>query len=42
MQFSADEIAANKEDWGIKYQDEVFRFQKEWDAINDRITRDEN
>ena len=35
-------MAANKEEWGIKYQDEVFKFQKEWDAINERITRDEN
>jgi hypothetical protein len=28
------EAAANKSEWGIKYDDECFKFEKEWEVIS--------
>ena len=32
-----DELKKNREEWGEKYQDENFRFEKEWKIISDDI-----
>jgi hypothetical protein len=32
-----EELAKNREEWGEKYTDEAFRFEKEWKAISDKI-----
>lgn len=40
--FSAAEIEANREDWGIKYQDEMHKFEKEWKSITEKIATDES
>ena len=34
---SQDEIAANKAEWGIKYDDECLKFEKEWKLVADKI-----
>jgi hypothetical protein len=32
-----EELAKNREEWGVKYSDEAFKFEKEWKAIADKI-----
>jgi hypothetical protein len=34
---SAEEAAKAKEEWGEKYSDECFQFEKEWKQISDKI-----
>ena len=31
------ELAANKEEWGLKYDDEAYKFEQEWRAISEKI-----
>ena len=33
----ADEAAKKAEEWGEKYSDECFAFEKEWEAISKKI-----
>ena len=33
----ADEAAKAKEEWGEKYSDECFQFEKEWKTISEKI-----
>lgn len=34
---SEAELKANREEWGLKYDDEAYKFEKEWKAIADKI-----
>ena len=34
---SEEELKNAREEWGFKYDDEAFRFEKEWKAIADKI-----
>ena len=34
---TAAEIAANKAEWGIKYDDECLKFEKEWQIIAEKV-----
>lgn len=34
---SQEELAKNREEWGEKYSDECFQFEKEWKQISDKI-----
>lgn len=34
---SAAEVAENKEEWGIKYDDECLKFEKEWKEISEKV-----
>ena len=34
------EAAANKAEWGIKYDDECLKFEKEWQLIAERVQRE--
>lgn len=34
---SAEEQAAGRAEWGIKYDDECLKFEKEWKTISDRV-----
>jgi hypothetical protein len=34
------ELAKNREEWGIKYTDECFKFEKEWKAISEKIEQE--
>jgi hypothetical protein len=31
-------LAANREEWGEKYTDEAYRFEKEWEQIARKIS----
>ena len=31
------EVEANKEEWGIKYDDECLKFEKEWQIIAEKV-----
>lgn len=35
---TAEEIKQNKEEWGEKYHDEIFKFEKEWQMISQKIS----
>ena len=37
-----EELAANREQWGIKYDDECFKFEKEWEIIAGAVEREQN
>ena len=37
-----EELARNRDEWGIKYTDECFKFEKEWKAIADKIDAEYN
>jgi hypothetical protein len=32
-----EELEKNRHEWGIKYDDECFKFEKEWEAIASAI-----
>lgn len=32
-----EEIEANRAEWGIKYNDECLKFEKEWEIIAQRV-----
>ena len=34
------EAAKAKEEWGDKYSDECFKFEKEWKQISDKIEKE--
>ena len=34
---SEEELAAGRAEWGIKYDDECLKFEKEWKTISDRV-----
>jgi len=34
---SAEEIEANRQEWGIKYDDEALKFEKEWQIIAEKV-----
>ncbi len=36
----ATEEAKTKEEWGEKYSDECFQFEKEWNAIANKIEKE--
>ena len=36
-QFTPEELEAGKETWGIKYDDECLKFEKEWKEIADKV-----
>ena len=44
--FSADptkeEIATGKVEWGIKYDDECLKFEKEWKVLHDAVVHQQN
>jgi len=33
-EFTKEELEAGKEQWGIKYNDEALKFEKEWTKIS--------
>ena len=35
-----EELAKNREEWGEKYSDECFQFEKEWKLIADKIEKE--
>jgi hypothetical protein len=35
-----EELAKNREEWGEKYSDECFAFEKEWKQISDKIEKE--
>ena len=35
------ETAANASEWGIKYDDECLKFEKEWKAISEAVEKDQ-
>ncbi len=37
---SPEELAKAREEWGEKYSDECFKFEKEWKQISDRIEKE--
>ena len=37
---TAAEIAAGQEEWGIKYDDECLKFEKEWKEIAERVQQE--
>ncbi len=37
---SQEELAKNREEWGEKYSDECFQFEKEWKQIADKIEKE--
>ena len=37
---TAAEIEANRQEWGIKYDDECLKFEKEWQAIAEVVEKD--
>ena len=39
-EFSAAEIAENKNEWGIKYNDECLKFEKEWEFIANAVEKE--
>ncbi|CDW85761.1 ribosomal protein l7 l12 c-terminal domain containing protein [Stylonychia lemnae] len=39
---TADQLAKGKEEWGEKYQDDMFKFEKEWKKISAKITAEQN
>ena len=38
---TAAEVEANKEEWGIKYDDECLKFEKEWQEIADKVQNEQ-
>lgn len=36
-----DELAKNREEWGEKYSDECFAFEKEWKTISEKIEKEQ-
>ncbi len=34
---SKEEVDANRQEWGIKYDDECLKFEKEWKEIADKV-----
>ena len=34
---TAAEVEANREEWGIKYDDECLKFEKEWQEIAEKV-----
>ena len=39
---SKEEIDAGRAEWGIKYDDECLKFEKEWKTISDRVVEEQN
>jgi hypothetical protein len=37
---TAEELAQKREEWGEKYSDECFAFEKEWEAISKKIEQE--
>ena len=37
-----EEIEANRHEWGIKYNDECLKFEKEWELIASSVESDQN
>lgn len=37
-----EEVAAHKDEWGIKYNDECFKFEKEWELIAGQVEKEQN
>ena len=37
---TAAEVAANREEWGIKYDDECLKFEKEWQEIAEAVEKE--
>lgn len=35
-----EELAKTREEWGEKYSDECFKFEKEWKMIADKIEKE--
>jgi len=38
---SQNEQAAHREEWGIKYDDECLKFEKEWKIIADQVEKEQ-
>ena len=38
---TAAEVDANREEWGIKYDDECLKFEKEWQEIAEKVQNDQ-
>ena len=36
-----EEIEASRQEWGIKYDDECLKFEKEWKEIADKVTAEQ-
>ena len=36
-----EEIEQGRSDWGIKYDDECLKFEKEWKIISDRVNEEQ-
>ena len=36
-----EEVAAGQAEWGIKYDDECLKFEKEWKEIADKVTQEQ-
>ena len=36
----AEELAKSREEWGEKYSDECFKFEKEWKIISEKIEKE--
>lgn len=37
-----EELEANKSEWGLKYDDECFKFEKEWEIIAQKVMDEQN
>ena len=37
-----EELAKYRDQWGIKYDDECFKFEKEWELIASKVEEDQN
>jgi hypothetical protein len=37
-----EEIEKGRADWGLKYDDECLKFEKEWKTISDRVDAEAN
>ena len=37
---SKEDLAKNREEWGEKYSDECFTFEKEWKSIAEKIEKE--
>jgi hypothetical protein len=35
-----EELANNREEWGEKYTDEAYKFEKEWKLISEKVTNE--
>jgi len=35
-----EELERSRLEWGLKYTDEAFKFEKEWKEISDRVIKE--